>query len=435
MKRQLACVAASSALLLSLYACSSDSDGGGAADAGADPGEGGSRGGDGAPLPDGALADGQVISDGGGDSALADARIDAPVDAGPPAVRFIGRFDTAPAAGPKVAYPGASIVARFMGTEVKATFEDVALFSPETGANRWEVSIDGTPTTTLQLDRTQPTTYTLATALPNAAHTVELYKLTEGSVGTSQFEGFDFSGGTLLPPPLPATRHLQFLGDSASNGYGIEGVAPCSFTAATENERKAYPALTAKDLLADHHSVIASGKGIVQNYTRPPVDTDFFGVIYQRTNVATFVGVTPSALWDYTRYSPDVVWITLGGNDYDKPTPDPTGAPALATFQAKYEELVATVRTQHPSAHVFCAVAPSLNDTYPAGYNAYSNVKAGVKGVVAARAGAGDTKVYFFEFTRSAAGDLTGCGAHPNTAKHRAMADEAIVAIKARTGW
>lgn len=426
-------LAAASALLLSLYACSSDSgDGGGAqSDGGPAPAEDGSRSGaDGALLPDGALADGQVLADG----AIADATIDAPVDAGPPAVRFIGRFDTAPAAGPKVAYPGASIVARFMGTAVKATFADAVLFNPEYGASRWEVSLDGVSTMVLQLDRTQPTQYTLASGLTNAAHTVELYKLTEGSVGTSQFQGFDFGSGALLPPPPAAPRHLQFLGDSSANGYGIEGIAPCAFAAATENERKAYPALIAKDLLADHHSLTASGKGIFQNYTRPPNgnDTDTFGVIYQRANVATYVGGVLSALWDYTLYSPDVVWITLGGNDYDKPGMATDPAP-LASFQAKYDELVTTIRTQHPSAHVFCAVAPSLNDTNPAGFNAYSNVKAGAQGVIAAHAG--DTKLHFFEFARSIGTDLTACGGHVNATKHRAMADEAIVAIKAATGW
>ena len=420
MKRPLLSVAASSALLLSLYACSSDSSD---AEGGPTTSDDGSSAADRALVADGAVIDG---------AAAADGATVAPVDAGPPAVRFIGRFDQAAAGGPKVAYPGSSIVARFTGTAVKATFADAALFNPDYGANRWEVSVDGVSTMVIQLARTQPTQYTLATGLPDTAHTIELYKLTEGSVGTSQFLGFDFSGGTLLPPPLPATRHLQFLGDSSSNGYGIEGVSPCAFTASTENERKAYPALIAKDLRADHHALLASGKGIYQNYTRLGSDTDTFGVIYQRTNVTTYIDGNATALWDYTRYTPDVVWITLGGNDYDKSGAATDPAP-LARFQAKYDELVTTIRSQHPAAHVFCAVAPSLNDTSPAGFNAYSNVKAGAQGVIAAHPG--DTKLHFFEFARSLPADLTACGSHVNALKHRAMANEAIVAIKAATGW
>ena len=37
--------------------------------------------------------------------------------------------------------------------------------------------------------------------------------------------------------------------------------------------------------------------------------------------------------------------------------------------------------------------------------------------------------------TGSTNADLTGCNYHPNTTKHRAMADEAITFIKSKTGW
>src|SRR4051812_18928582 len=127
MHRPLACTAAAAALLLSLYACSSDSGSGD--DGGAAPGEGGTSGssrGSSGESPDAiAVTDGQTSPDGAKDAAIdGDATVDAEVDAGPPVVRFVGRFDMTPAAGPKVAWPGAQIIARFSGTEVKATFSD-----------------------------------------------------------------------------------------------------------------------------------------------------------------------------------------------------------------------------------------------------------------------------------------------------------------------
>ena len=218
---------------------------------------------------------------------------------------------------------------------------------------------------------------------------------------------------------------MQFLGDSSSNGYGVDGVAGCSFSAATQNERKSYPALIAEDLLADHHNLGASGKGLYYNNYRP--DTDVFSLLYQRAGV--YLG---APLWSYADYSPDVVWIALGGNDFDGPQP-PDPAP-LNVFKAKYDELVSTIRAQHANAHIFCSVAPSLKDTFPAGYNAYTNVKTAAQSVVNARAGA-DPKIYFFEFTRSGNGETTACDGHVNIAKHRAMADEALVLIKLKTGW
>ncbi|QUS47094.1 hypothetical protein [Salmonella enterica] len=122
--------------------------------------------------------------------------------------------------------------------------------------------------------------------------------------------------------------------------------------------------------------------------------------------------------------------MTLGGNDYDQPAPgDPP--PPFASFQAKYDEMVVLIRNKHPTAHVFCAVAPSLQDNYPVGYNAYTSVKTAASNVVTKYTGLGDTKLYFFEFTRSTNADVTACDGHPNATKHHAMADEAIAQIRA----
>src|SRR5262245_6829609 len=50
------------------------------------------------------------------------------VDVGPPGVvhapLFVGRFDTSDAAGPKAAWPGTRILARFDGTAVSVTLSE-----------------------------------------------------------------------------------------------------------------------------------------------------------------------------------------------------------------------------------------------------------------------------------------------------------------------
>ena len=422
MQRHLGVLAPATALLscaLALYACSSDSPSAtNGPDGGPLPGADGSSGGDGSSDPD-ARVDGNPDPDGAVDGAVeGEAAVDADIDAGPPVVRFIGRFDMAAAGGPKVAWPGAQIIARFSGTtEVKATFNDVKLYG-DYGPDRWEVLVDGASAQIISPPQNAQTTFSLASGLSMAAHTVEVVKLTEGSVGTAQFFGFDFTGGTLLPPPPALKRHMQFLGDSGANGYGVDGVAPCSFSGATQNERKSYPALIAHDLLADHHNLGASGKGVSENYT--PGDNDVFSVLYPLTGV-----YSGAPAWAYADYTPDVVWITLGGNDFD-------GAQAPAsppTFETAYNALVGTIRTQHPGAHIFCAVAPSLTGA------AYTNVKTRAQNVVGTRNGGGDAKVYFFEFARSQNGETTACDGHVNAAKHRTMADEAITLIKQKTGW
>lgn len=380
--------------------------------------------------PDGGDAD--VTGDAGQDASEEDA---GEQDAGPteppepPSVRFIGRFDTTAADGPRTSWPAAQIVARFHGTEVKATFRDTKSPYHEYGTSRWEAIVDGV-STTFHIARAT-TTYTLASELPLGDHTVELWKLTEASVGSTQFLGFEFPGGSLLAPPPRKSRRLEFLGDSGSNGYGVDGAPGCSFSSATQNAHKAYPALVAEDLGADHHNLSASGKGVFYNLHRP--DLDVFPSMYPRTFV---YGAAP--LWDFTTYTPDVVWITLGGNDYSDPDYNPMTPPeppSDAQFDGAYDGLVTSIRSKYPDAHVVCSVAASLSDTYPAGYQAYTKVKTRAAAVVDAKNTAGDAKVYFFEFTRAAAGETSACDGHVNAAKHRAMADEAVTFLRSKTGW
>ncbi|MBX3192298.1 MAG: hypothetical protein KF819_35235 [Labilithrix sp.] len=382
----------------------------------------------------------EATSDAGAlpDGAASDAAVDAPVDASDdgdaaaevPAVRFIGRFDTTDPAGPKVAWPGAQIVARFTGTEVKVTLAETAGGFP-TDRSHWDVSIDGTiDPTPLALTLGQAT-YTLASGLGAGMHTVELYKRSEAKAGVTQFLGFEFPSGQLRPPPPARTRRIEFLGDSNANGYGIEGVAPCDYTSATQNERKTFGALTAASLMADHHNLAYSGVGVSLNYVR--TDPNVMEVVYDRALPDSAGNAN-----DFTKFNPDVVWVTLGGNDWDgedaaNPTPP-------ANFQAKYADLVTVLRARRPNAHIVCAVGASLNDFYPQNmannYNAYTNAKNAITAVVNARVAGGDNKIYVYDYTpRAVPADRTGCHSHFNAAKHASLATETVAFIKSKTGW
>src|SRR4051794_21374656 len=166
MHRSFASFTIAAAILVSLYACSVGGDDPGTDDGGPNGGGDGTTGdgatgdestsgGDGATTGDGSKKDGAGGGDGSDDGAV-DAPIDS-ADAAPatPAVQFIGRFDMAPVAGPKVSWPGARIIARFSGTDVSATFTDTPLYNPEWGTSRWEVIVDGVSQTVLQINTAQ----------------------------------------------------------------------------------------------------------------------------------------------------------------------------------------------------------------------------------------------------------------------------------------
>ncbi|MBX3187359.1 MAG: hypothetical protein KF819_10110 [Labilithrix sp.] len=349
-----------------------------------------------------------------------------PGDDGAPGVRMVGRGDTSDPARPKFGWPGARIIARFTGTAVSVKLDEESLY---VGPSRWDVIVDGVRTSTLT-PAPGVGTYTLATGLPDTMHTVELYRRTEGMIGTTQFLGYTFpNGGQLLSPPAPPTRRIEFLGDSTTNGHGNECTSPDQpFSGATQNERMAFSGIVARELGADHHDISVSGKGVYVNYHR--ADTVVFDQLFMRA-----MPNDPAPPWDFARFSPDVVWMNLGGNDWDQESLE-TPAPDLTAYTNKYAALVELVRSKYPTAHFFCSVTSSLNDVYPVGWNVLTSQRAAVTNVVNARVAAGDTKIYRYEFARATRDrDLTGCAYHTNLALHRRMADEVLAQIKAKTGW
>jgi hypothetical protein len=184
----------------------------------------------------------------------------------------------------------------------------------------------------------------------------------------------------------------------------------------------------AHDLGADHHDISYSGRGVLLNYTRSnPV---VFDQLFPRSMPDS---VTP--VWDFTSFTPDVVWMNLGGNDWDQGGPS-TLPPDLTAFTNKYIALATLVRSKYPNAHIFCSITPSLNDVYPVGWNALTNMRVAIANVVRARAAAGDAKIYAYEFARANyRADLSGCDHHGNLELNRRMADEVIAQITSKTGW
>jgi lysophospholipase L1-like esterase len=430
MQRLFGRVAAMSSLVLALYACGS---GGPPSSDGIPSVQGvGPQGSDQGPLGDAAAGDidgGHVSNDGSADAHPADAPL---ADAAlPPGVRFVGRSDATDPLHPRFGWSGARIIAHFTGTDVTVTLDEHSLLS---GPSRWDVLVDGIRTSTLA-PANGSGTYPVATGLAATEHTIELYKRTEGDVGDTKFLGFTFpNGGQLLSEPPAPARRIEFLGDSMSDGYGDEcASASEAFSGGTQNERLAFPGLVAHDLGADHHNVSCSGRGVLLNYMR--ADTVVFDQYFPRT-----MATVPAADWVFTSFSPDVVWIMLGANDWNQEAPS-TAPPDLTLFTNKYIALAALVRSKYPTAHVFCSIAPSINDAFPVvspgvSWNALTNMRTALGNVIAARANLGDTKFYTYEFTRAdQTTEMTGCAYHPNLALHRKMADEVIAQIKAKTLW
>jgi lysophospholipase L1-like esterase len=341
-----------------------------------------------------------------------------------PAVAYVGRF-LVDGNNRTVSWPGSRIIARFDGTSVSATLDETVLYE---GPSVFNVTLDG-QTTKLTMKAGEHS-YELGKDLAAGTHQVELYRRTEGQVGTTVFKGFDFGTGKLLPPPAPSARRVEILGDSSASGFGVECTDPSQdFTADTENFAKAWGAKIGEMVNADVIGTIYAGKGVVQNNDRS--DPVTFPDIFLRT-----ASESPTPLWDFTTLPVDVVVIMLGGNDYDQPTAGTNDEPDFATFEKGYAKLMATARQKYPKALLVSVLSPTQNDDYPVGFDARTNEKKAFEQAVNDRKASGDSAVLFVEVSRADDNtELTACEFHPNELLHTRIATTITAAIRQPLGW
>jgi lysophospholipase L1-like esterase len=332
------------------------------------------------------------------------------VSSGPPAVRFVGRVDTSDAAGPKFAWSGSGVIARFRGTGASAKFA---------GGQEYTLVVDGEVKT-----KFVPTSglAPVVSGLPDAVHTVELYRRTEASEGVSQFLGFDFGSGELLAPPEPLPRKIELIGDSITCGYGNEGAnMDCKFTPQTENHYLTYGAIAARALGAELVTVAWSGKGVICNYgdAADSCNNNPMPVYYDRT-----LPNDAASKWDHSRYEPDAIVINLGTNDFSTDSD-----PSQQDFQGAYEQFVTSIRSKHPNAKILLTNGSMLSGedlTKARGY---------IENVVTSFKGKGDDDISSFQIEPQNSADGYGCDWHPSLATHRKMAAALEAALKAALGW
>lgn len=326
----------------------------------------------------------------------------APTD---PRIRYEGRFDLRDAAGPRCAWPASAVTLRLTGTALNVRLAD-------TNSDEYEVVVDGRPSAVL-ITKGGTRLYGVFHGTDDAAHTVTLVKRTEAFCGTTQFLGFQVArGGRLLPAPPRSPRRLEVIGDSISCGYGNEAKDQHEkFTAATENAFLSYGAVAARTLHADYTCLAWSGR------TMWPKNT--MGEVY-----ALALPTDPGSRWDFARWTPDVVVITLSTNDFGGGTPDRKG------WTGGYESFLGRVRADYPRAAVYCATSPMMGGEPAAIAKSY------LSQIVADENAAGDQNVRLLVFDTQDGGK-NGFGAdwHPSVKTDALMAEKLAATLETDLGW
>ncbi|HET6343860.1 MAG TPA: SGNH/GDSL hydrolase family protein, partial [Myxococcota bacterium] len=339
-----------------------------------------------------------------------------------PNLRFVGRFDTGDPNAPSAAWPGSQIVAGFTGSAITVTLEETEQHTYQGQAvnNYYDVFIDGGDAQKIKLNPGKQV-YKLAEGLSAGPHTIRLFKRTETQIGITRFWGFAFpSGGGLAPGPGIPERRIEFVGDSGTAGYGADANVTlqtmCTFSASTESATISYPAQTAALLQADHTNISYSGKGLVQN--RDPVNdaVKTLPVMWERT----FADAQPEVPWDHSKWQPQAVVLTVGGNDFF------ASFPPEAQYTSTTVAFLKRIWQVYPKAHVFMMVSPMIRDRERPTATRYAQSVA---------SSAGDERAHYIDVPTDTGANGYGCDMHL-TPKTNAITAQAIAeAIRPVLGW
>lgn len=321
-------------------------------------------------------------------------------------VRLSGRIGVSDEGRPELYWPGTSVFASFEGTSLSVVLDD------DTGKPFYNVLVDGQEETPVILDLEPGLhTYAVATNLADKAHTVQLFRRTEGEDGATEFCGFVLDeGAELQAPPAAPTRRIEFFGDSITCGMGNEvpDDAPDENNA-LRNNYLAYGAITARDLNAEYRCIARSGIGILISWF-DLVMPDYWNRLDP---------LDADSRWDFSTWTPDVVVINLFQNDsWLIGRLDPV--PGEEQIVQAYVDFVSNVRAVYPDAHIVCALG-RMDATLPGGpWPGY--IHQAVERM-------DDPNMSEQVFV------CNGFTKHPRVRHHREMADQLAAHLKDVMGW
>lgn len=252
----------------------------------------------------------------------------------------------------------------------------------------------------------------------NRKHTVWVYKATEAHTGPVFIEGVTGSGLSALQQP--AAPLIEFIGNSITCGAAADpSEIPCG-TGAYHDQHNAYMACgprVARALGANFLLSSVSGIGVYRNWNSdgPTMPAVYGKLDFQENNPQR---------WDFAMYSPDVVSIALGTNDFSRGDGKKTRLPFdSARFVDTYVQFVQSVKSKYPSAQIALLSSPMLNgDARGLLQNCLIAVKKKVDALnPKTKPGAKPVSVFFFQPIQA-----SGCSGHFSVEDHGIMASELL---------
>lgn len=249
-------------------------------------------------------------------------------------------------------------------------------------------------------------------AATNGTHTVWLYKATEPHTGPIFIE--KIAGAGLKAIKKPDGPLIEFIGNSITCGAAADPTeVPCGSGAYHDqhNAYKAYGPSVARALNVNFVLSSVSGIGIYRNWNS---DGPTMPQVYEKADFQ----YESQRLWNFKTYTPDVVSIALGTNDFSNGDGKRSRLPLdSAVFVGNYTQFVKQVKSKYPQAQIALLSSPMVNgDRGTRLRNYLTTVKQTIDKLYPA-----DKPVAVFFFKTM---EAKGCTGHPNVEDHGVLCEE-----------
>lgn len=270
------------------------------------------------------------------------------IPASDPHVAVMGRVQRPEPGRIRFGYPGVTVRVRFEGMLLGMRV------TAETPNGHLDVFVDGGPARVVRL-RKGDSDVVLAENLGPGPHSVDIVHRTETWMSVVNVRGFLLApGGRLLDPSPWPKRRMLFVGDSVTCGERIDRQPGETEPFASSNGTLSYGMRLARALDAQGQLVCYGGRGLVRDW-RGRTDVLTGPQLFDLA-VADEVGGPP---WDHSSYIPDVVFVSLGTNDFNLAIgPLPEREPWVSA----YVTFVRAIRSRYPGAHVFLTEGAIVSD-------------------------------------------------------------------------
>lgn len=256
---------------------------------------------------------------------------------------------------------------------------------------------------------------------------IRLMKMSEAAFSKVGIKEIIIEGEGEIVPTKSKERRIEFIGDSITCGYGIEGIFEKDvFNTTQENPWEAYAAKTARYFNADFNCVSWSGIGVVSSWTEvdEPNTEWLMPMLYNYTDAAldNDFGKEEFEAWNNSLFEPDLIVVNLGTNDtsYTKNIKE-----RIDEFTNGYYDFLKEIRRSNPNSEIICTLGVMGQELCPAVENAVNQFKGATD----------DMKIYTHFFEIQLESDGIGADWHPSLRTHQKMSKTLINKIKEVMKW